>query len=42
MITADPVTMIGNPVAARTHITEELILEKLAEGLSIDGLTAGC
>lgn len=32
MIVSDPAVMMGKPVIAGTHITVELILEKLAAG----------
>jgi uncharacterized protein (DUF433 family) len=36
MIISDPNIMMGKPVIANTRITVELILEKLAEGESIE------
>jgi uncharacterized protein (DUF433 family) len=36
LITADPKVMMGKPVVAGTRITVELILEKLADGESIE------
>jgi uncharacterized protein (DUF433 family) len=36
LITADPKVMLGKPVVAGTRITVELILEKLADGESIE------
>ena len=35
LIQSDPAIMVGKPVIAGTHITVELILEKLAAGESI-------
>ena len=35
-ITTDPAVMLGKPVVARTRITVEQILRKLAAGMSID------
>ena len=36
IIISDPNIMMGKPVVANTRITVELILEKLAEGESIE------
>ena len=39
-IQADPAIMMGKPVVAGTRITVELILEKLAEGETIEHMLA--
>jgi uncharacterized protein (DUF433 family) len=39
-IQADPAIMMGKPVVAGTRITVELILEKLAEGETIEQMLA--
>ncbi len=39
-IQADPSIMMGKPVVAGTRITVELILEKLAEGETIEQMLA--
>jgi uncharacterized protein (DUF433 family) len=39
-IQSDPSIMMGKPVIARTRITVELILEKLAAGETIDQMLA--
>ena len=40
LIQADPSIMMGKPVVAGTRITVELILEKLAEGETIEQILA--
>ena len=40
LIQADPAIMMGKPVVAGTRITVELILEKLAEGETIEQMLA--
>jgi len=40
LIQADPAIMMGKPVVAGTRITVELILEKLAEGETIEQILA--
>ena len=40
LIQADPAIMMGKPVVAGTRITVELILEKLAEGETIEHMLA--
>ena len=37
-ITIDPTVMLGKPIIKGTRITVELILRKLAQGLSVDDL----
>ena len=37
-ISADPNIMLGKPVIKGTRITVELILKKMAEGMSLDEL----
>lgn len=38
LIVSDPAIMLGKPVVAGTHLTVEIILEKLAAGETIDDL----
>lgn len=38
LIVSDPKVMMGKPVVARTRITVELILEKLAAGETVEQL----
>jgi uncharacterized protein (DUF433 family) len=40
MIVSDPGVMMGKPVVAGTHITVELILEKLAAGETVEQVVA--
>ncbi len=37
-VTADPNIMLGKPIIKGTRITVELILRKLSEGMSVEGL----